>query len=317
MPLISIITPVYKAESYLKRFFESVLNQTFTDFELILIDDASPDKSGQICDSYQLLDTRIKTLHNQINKGVSASRQIGFNHVQGKYMIHLDPDDWIEIDMLEKIYNEASLSNSDLVITDFFIHKEDITIKKQKPSQLDAKHILHDLFYHLHGSLCNKLIKVDICKQLKISFPNQINYGEDLLFLIQLLKKKPDLKISYIPKAFYHYDLRTNNNSLTKNYTLKTLEQRKHFVSILEQILNNEDEKKLINRVKEEIKIEAFQHKLLKKKQFLMLYPEIDKRLFTRENLSTIDKILIKAACSNLYEISSFLYHLKKKIRKH
>lgn len=316
MPLISIITPVYKAESYLKRFFESVLNQTFTDFELILIDDASPDKSGQICDSYQLLDTRIKTLHNQINKGVSASRQIGFNHVQGKYMIHLDPDDWIEIDMLEKIYNEASLSNSDLVITDFFIHKEDITIKKQKPSQLDAKHILHDLFYHLHGSLCNKLIKVDICKQLKISFPNQINYGEDLLFLIQLLKKKPDLKISYIPKAFYHYDLQTNSNSLTRNYTLETLEQRKKFVSILEQILNSEKEKYLIYRVKEEIKIEAFRNNLLTKNEFITLYSEINQTFFTREELSIIDKILIKTACGNLYKVSSFLYQLKKLLKK-
>ena len=95
MPKVSIIVPVYKAEKYLNRCVDSILAQTFTDFELLLIDDGSPDRSGEICDEYAKKDSRIRVIHKE-NGGVSSARQRGLDESIGEYTIHADPDDWVE-----------------------------------------------------------------------------------------------------------------------------------------------------------------------------------------------------------------------------
>ena len=107
MPIISIIIPVYKAEGHLHRCVDSILAQSFTDFELLLVDDGSPDGSGKICDEYAAKDSRVKVLHKQ-NGGVSSARQTGIENATGEYTIHADPDDWIEPTMLEELYNKAT-----------------------------------------------------------------------------------------------------------------------------------------------------------------------------------------------------------------
>lgn len=119
MPKISIIVPVYKAEKYLNRCVDSILAQTFTDFELLLIDDGSPDKSGEICDEYARKDSRVRVIHKE-NGGVSSARQRGLDESIGEYTIHADPDDWVEPTMLEELYNKANKEDADMVICDFF-----------------------------------------------------------------------------------------------------------------------------------------------------------------------------------------------------
>ena len=94
-PSISVIVPVYRAEDYLERCVESLLSQTFPDFEILLVDDGSPDHSGAICDDYARKDDRIKVFH-KLNGGVSSARQYGIDHAIGEYVIHADPDDWVE-----------------------------------------------------------------------------------------------------------------------------------------------------------------------------------------------------------------------------
>ena len=106
MPKISIIVPVYKAETYLSRCLDSIINQTFKNFEVLLIDDGSPDCSGEICDKYAAMDTRIRVLHKE-NGGVSSARQMGLDNAKGEYTIHADPDDWVEPNMLEELYKKA------------------------------------------------------------------------------------------------------------------------------------------------------------------------------------------------------------------
>lgn len=104
LPKISIIVPVYKAETYLHRCVDSILAQTFTDWELILVDDGSPDQSGKICDEYAKKDQRVKVIHKE-NGGVSSARQRGLDESVGEYTIHADPDDWVEPEMLDELYN--------------------------------------------------------------------------------------------------------------------------------------------------------------------------------------------------------------------
>ncbi|MCI7728300.1 MAG: glycosyltransferase, partial [Bacteroidales bacterium] len=99
IPSVSIIVPVYNVELYLSKCIDSILAQSFTDWECILVDDGSKDSSGKICDEYALKDTRIKVIH-QTNKGVSVARQVGIDNASGEYSIHIDPDDWVEPNML-------------------------------------------------------------------------------------------------------------------------------------------------------------------------------------------------------------------------
>ena len=119
-PSISVIIPVYKAEKYLYRCVDSFLRQTFSDFEVLLIDDGSPDNSGKICDAYSVQDKRIKAFH-KTNEGVSSARQYGLDHAEGEYVIHADPDDWVEPTMLEELYQNAVQNNADMVICDFWV----------------------------------------------------------------------------------------------------------------------------------------------------------------------------------------------------
>ena len=157
-PKISIIVPVYKAEKYLYRCVDSILAQTFSFFEVLLIDDGSPDNSGKICDEYALLDSRVRVFHKE-NGGVSSARQLGIDNVQGEYTIHVDPDDWIEPQMLEELYVKAVVEKADMVICDFIFDYPDRQVYvNQKPSSLAHEIVLCELFQHLHGSCCNKML---------------------------------------------------------------------------------------------------------------------------------------------------------------
>ena len=106
MPLISVIVPVYKVEPYLHRCVDSILSQTFTDFELILIDDGSPDNCGTICDEYAARDSRIRVVHQE-NKGLPAARNAGLNVACGEYIASCDSDDYWEPNLLETVYQTA------------------------------------------------------------------------------------------------------------------------------------------------------------------------------------------------------------------
>ena len=115
-PKVSVIVPVYKAELYLPRCVGSILSQTFSDFELLLIDDGSPDCSGRICDEYAEKDSRIRVFHKE-NGGVASARQMGLDNAKGEYTIHVDPDDWVEPNMLEILNNkEIEITNINIFI---------------------------------------------------------------------------------------------------------------------------------------------------------------------------------------------------------
>ena len=159
-PKISVIVPVYKAEEYLHRCVDSILAQSYTDFELILVNDGSPDNSGAICDEYAAKDNRIKVIHKE-NGGVASARQCGIDNATGEYTIHADPDDWVEPTMLEELYNKAVEENADMVICDFYLDTiKDCKYRSQKVSDETSQKVLEDLLFHrLHGSLWNKLIK--------------------------------------------------------------------------------------------------------------------------------------------------------------
>ena len=210
---ISVIVPIYKAENYLRKCVDGILQQTFTDFQLILVDDGSPDKSGEICDEYAQRDSRVITIH-KANGGLTSARKCGMEHAEGKYSIHIDPDDWVEPTLLEELYQEAVKTEADMVICDFWEHCDgEIEYSKQEPKSLDHSEVMKGMFTTLKGTMWNKLIRTSCYQQCNIRFYEELVLIEDLFLMFQFLLHP--LKISYVPKALYHYERNTNPNSLT------------------------------------------------------------------------------------------------------
>ena len=116
MPLLSVIVPAYNVESYLEQCVDSILKQTFTDFELILVDDGSPDRCPQICDSYAKKDTRVQVIHKE-NGGLVSARKAGLIASMGTYVTYVDGDDWIEPDMYEVLLTAAIGQEADMVVS--------------------------------------------------------------------------------------------------------------------------------------------------------------------------------------------------------
>lgn len=242
-PQVSVIVPVYNAEAYLYRCVDSILAQTMSDFELILVDDGSPDKCGEICDEYARKDSRIRVIH-QPNRGVSFARQVGHDASIGKYSIHVDPDDWVESTMLEELHRKAEIEEADMVICDYFEHKERVqNYVVQQPLSLDPKAIVNQMvttfsgFQPLYGSCWNKLIRRSCYNSEHncIRFePCDLSVGEDVVFNCRLLLNTVK-RISYLNKAFYHYEIRGGSlcDSIGKNI--------QYLIEIQENLIKDKD----------------------------------------------------------------------------
>ena len=224
-PLVSVIVPVYKAEAYLHKCVDSLLAQTMTDFEVLLIDDGSPDRSGAICDEYAAKDSRIRVFHKE-NGGVASARQVGIENVRGEYTIHADPDDLVEPTMLEELYAKAKEDDADMVICDYYINiKSRQKYHSQEIPIFNSENCLYAMFDGLIvNSLWNKLVKTK-CFKDKICFEEGINIAEDQLFNFRLFISL--LKVVYLKRAFYHYEMGLNENSYMTTYKLEEQKQYK------------------------------------------------------------------------------------------
>lgn len=287
-PCISIIIPVYNAEKTIKKCVESILSQTFNDWELILVDDGSTDSSGYICDYYSHKYACgksgggiIRVIHKS-NGGVSSARQQGLDSAVGEYVIHADADDWVENNMLECLYKKAEDEGADMVICDFWTDNKGVSFyRRQKPTSLESNDVLSDLFgVGVHGSCCNKMVRRSCIERCKASFPIGVDYCEDVCFNVQLLRN--NIKISYLDKAFYHYV--QDDTSITRQYTVKTLESQINYIKFLSTIFPSDSD--YIIQPKELVKKMAFRSGLLKKRTFMSLFPEVcrshDKNVLSR-----------------------------------
>lgn len=262
MPIISVILPVFNMEKYIDRCVNSVIGQSFSDWELILVDDGSTDGSGNICDEYAKKDSRIRVIHKK-NGGVASARQIGTDEAEGKYSIHCDADDWIDSNMLEKMYSEAQKEDADIVVSNFYYnYSNDRECLYKVKVPLVAQDFIKEILYgNSFGGLCHKLIRHSLYKKYNIRYIEGVNYCEDVLVLAQLLKN--DLHIRYIDKAYYHYCLE-NEDSITRNYTLKTYLMRQKSVKALRCILPEKDYHKAIEYFTLLVKWEAIQKGVIK-----------------------------------------------------
>ena len=207
-PIISIIVPVYNVEKYLNRCIESILNQTFPDFELILIDDGSTDKSGDICDDYKSKDSRVKVIHKN-NEGVSVARNVGLDNSKGTYILFVDSDDYIDNDLLEIAVCNMQSKETDIIFWGFYNEYINGEIYKRKFYNesiitSDIKNICIELYKRdLFGYTWCKMFRRTIIKDNKIYFDRDMKYCEDEEFTANYCKYINSLAV--INQYKYHY----------------------------------------------------------------------------------------------------------------
>lgn len=233
-PKITVIICMFKGEATVKRMIDCVLSQTFKDFELILVDDGSPDRCGEIADEYARQDERVRVLHKP-NGGLADARNKALEIAQGEYTIQFDQDDWVEPNCLEEMYAKAKEENADMLICDNYRNDGNAQFYgPQSPTALTPDSVLKDV---ITGNLCgycwNKLIRLEVYKEYNVKFPTEFYGCEDQYGMCQLLKQ--NIKIAYLPKAYYHYV--TYSESLSRHYDENTykndLVMRDMFVELL------------------------------------------------------------------------------------
>ena len=231
---VSVIVPVYNAERYLERCVDSIFAQTFTDYELILVDDGSTDSSGKMCDDYAQSNPQVCVYH-QTNQGVSAARQKGLDAANGQYVILADHDDWVEPTMLEELFEVAIKNDADVVICDFWINSSEVTgdRKYQNPRALNSDSLLRQLISReLHGFTWNKLYRSSCLRKYHVTFPQGINYCEDLWFNCKLFLNQ-NVKVAYQKKAFYHYDYYSNSSGLSRKLSARSVKDYLSFIEFI------------------------------------------------------------------------------------
>ena len=207
MPLVSVIIPIYNTEKFLPLCINSVLNQTLTDIEVLLVNDGSTDGSGKICDEYACKDQRIQVIHT-LNQGVSHARNQGLETAKGEYIAFMDSDDWIETDMIATLYQLIRTNEAGLATCGYIIENED-----GRP------------IYHINevksGNLWDKLYHKEIIDKHHLKFNEHIYYNEDRLFIFQYLSHCQSA--AYTTSPYYHYVTRKSSamNLSQKNYTPK------------------------------------------------------------------------------------------------
>ncbi len=282
-PKISIIIPIYKAEKYLHKCVDSILSQTFKDFELLLIDDGSPDNSGKICDEYAAKDSRIRVFHKK-NGGVGSARQFGLDNAFGEYTINADPDDWVEVTMLEELYKKAKENDSDVVMCDYWIeYQSQQKLCKLNITDTSCNGLIRRLVSgSLHGSLCNKLIRRDFITSNNIRFAKGLNICEDLTMCLMVLNH--GAKVEYLDSAFYHYDKYTNPNALTSLNTKFGREQHDIWLKTFRDIIKNRKSRVYRTGVTY-IAYWAFTHMIFTAKEYRAFYKdEIKSFMFNDRN---------------------------------
>ncbi|MGM9589465.1 MAG: glycosyltransferase family 2 protein [Faecousia sp.] len=204
--MISIIVPVYRVEAYLHRCLDSILGQSYGDYELILVDDGSPDRSGAICDAYAAGDNRIHVIHKQ-NGGVSAARNSGIEWVMAnsssQWLTFIDSDDWVHRDYLKVLMDAAQAHHVDVSMCGLYWTEcfcEDAPLEPVKPVLLDGDQTFAQ-YYDICNCIYNKLFRRELFGNVR--FPEDKAYAEDASVTPRLLCAAE--KIAVVPQNLYYY----------------------------------------------------------------------------------------------------------------
>lgn len=224
-PLISVVMPIYNVENHLKEAVDSVLNQSFQDFELILVDDNSPDNCPEMCDDYAERYEKIKVIHHEVNMGLSEARNTGLGIAGGQYIWFMDSDDYVDLNLFESVYNSLQRNKAEMVvfglIEEYFDRNGDLHhIQKvcQKEmyleKQRDVRQAILDLeMLTLYGYAWNKFYSLEYLKAIGLRY-EKVTLIEDILFNVKYCMDIEKMNILSITP--YHYNKRMDNSLTCK-----------------------------------------------------------------------------------------------------
>ena len=245
--MISIIVSIYKVEKYLRQCIESVLHQTYSGFELILVNDGSPDNCPAICDEYAAVDKRIKVIHKE-NGGLLSTRKTGVLGATGEYVCFIDGDDFVQADMLETYVSVLEASRADVVCASCTRYIDDETpgdrIIQMIPSGIYHKQQLMDHVYsemlstkpfytfYIMPSVCTKCFKREMIQQVYCNMPDAISLGEDSATSYPALLMANTIAVV----DYYGYCYRQNQSSMTHSYDKKLYGKVKNLLNHMDAV---------------------------------------------------------------------------------
>lgn len=323
---VSIIIPMYNAEKYIKECIDSVLNQTYKNIEIIIVNDGSKDNSYLLVDEYRNKYNNI-TLISQENKGSSYARKVGFEHSKGEFVLFLDSDDWIEPDTVEVFINMLD-EEVDIVKAKFIIENDKESIKQEgafkEKRVIYKKEFKNTIYPKLIESFEMNSISGELIRRRALDFSSiklDVFMGDDLLVSLELYKNSR--KIIFLDKYFLHY--RKNQNSITNSLDINILNRNLNnaifvYSKMLEylkmyQIDTIENRKKLYLRILSEItgnSIKYFYVKNIKIKDIFLIYKEIWKKDIIKDIKNNINIFnIVKNNYRNKALMFSNLYGIK------
>lgn len=236
--LISVIVPIYKSEKYLRCCLDSIINQTYKNIEILLIDDGSPDNSGKICDEYAKIDNRINVIHT-INRGVSAARNTGITVSKGEYISFIDSDDYIDTDFYELLINKAREKNPDIIYCDSFNVDSNNNILNKKTDRnltryFSQKEALINCLKSENGfrlRIMNAIYK----RKVVLPFTEGRVYAEDQEFIVKAYLQSE--LIAFVYSSKYYYRLHPSVAKSLKSSI--TINNQKEAIKMVKNILTN------------------------------------------------------------------------------
>ena len=251
-PMVSIIVPIYNAEQYLRRCVDSILNQEYTDYELLLVNDGSTDASGDICEEYGDRDSRVIVIQKE-NTGVSDSRNRALDRARGKYLQFLDSDDWITPDATRLFVRAAEEYGCDMVISDFYrvvgerlSPKGDIEEEGVLTREEFAAHMMENPADFYYGVLWNKLYRRDIVEEHNLRMDTDINWCEDFMFNLEYIRYG---KVFYALHAPIYYYVKRKGSLASQGINIsKTVKMKlnvfEYYNNFYKHVLEEEDYEK-------------------------------------------------------------------------
>lgn len=244
-PLVSIVMPVYEAESFLEKSVYSIINQTYPNIEIILVDDGSKDSSGLICDELARIDNRIIVRH-KLNGGVSSARNLGLDNASGDFVTFVDSDDIIALNMLELMVR--NIKDSDIFVSGYEQLNEYHNFQFDKNVdlvQVDSKTCLIEMLYQksVPNAPFSKLFKKDLVKELR--FDEDIRFAEDLLFNTLAIQKANKITVS--SAKLYGYIFR-KGSAINSKFNMKRLDGLKSTLKVINLFDDSEIRKAAVNR---------------------------------------------------------------------
>ncbi len=324
-PLVSIIVPVYNAEEYLGYCLNSIISQTYQNLQIILINDGSTDYSPNICNNYQKIDKRISVISIK-NNGVSNARNIGLNKATGKYVVFVDSDDVIALDLIEEMVNAAKKTKKQLVVFDIlsinfnkpeidnatslnsrgFLKKTETTLNKAA-----FRKNLMQLFYHtsLMESVIGKMYDLTLWKKTGIKFPINISLGEDMIANLNFFKICNGA--TFISKEKYYHNDIPSSDSLTHKPRKDLLNNQLFLSETLRKniAMNIENEK--------ECYYNYLTSTILRAMERTLCSPTLDKNQKLSFIESTIDNPVVQESLQNSTYINPKYNQLTKLIQEH